>query len=116
MSKVTISDFIIAVADLFEAESRALQASTELFLQRQREAFEKSLYESGWRFGWIAAAIVTLLGALVFIGIGLYKIAEIYLPDWAAPLVIGLLLLVVSLIFGSIAAKSMKKESSGNGE
>ncbi|WP_456322373.1 hypothetical protein [Hydrogenimonas sp.] len=114
MSKVTISDFIIAVADLFEAESRALRESTAIFMQHQREAFEKSVYSSGWRLAWIFASIVTLLCALAFIGIGLYKIASVYLPDWAALFSIGALLIVASLVFARLAARSLKKEEQDN--
>jgi len=42
MAKVTVSDFIIALLDLAEAQSRAFQESAENFVNRQRKALHES--------------------------------------------------------------------------
>jgi len=103
MSKVTISDFIIAVADLVEAESRALQESASQFLHEQKKTFARSAYRSGWTLSWIFATVVTLLGALVFVSWGIYEVTLLYVSKTAAPFIVGVVLLLLSLLFAFIA-------------
>jgi len=103
MSKVTISDFIIAVADLVEAESRALQESAGLFLKEQKKAFARSAYRSGWTVAWIFASVVTLLGAVVFVSWGIYEITLLYFSKTAAPFIVGGALVLLSALFAFFA-------------
>lgn len=103
MSKVTISDFIIAVADLIEAESRALRESTSLFLQEQKRGFARSAYRSGWTVAWIFASVITLLAAVVFLGWGVFEVVSLYVSKTAAPFVVGIGLGVLSVLFAYIA-------------
>ncbi|MCF6201995.1 MAG: hypothetical protein L3J42_07745 [Hydrogenimonas sp.] len=105
MAKVTVSDFIIALLDLLEAESRALQESAELFMERQRESFKETLFKGGWMVGFIAAAIVSLLGAVGFLSWGLYRLFAIYISQSAAPFAVGMLLLLFAFLFAVLASK-----------
>lgn len=110
MSKVTISDFIIAVADLVEAESHVLQESARAFMDEQRKGLARSAYRSGWTLAWIFAAIVTLIGGVVFIGWGVYDIAALYLSKTAAPFVVGVGMLALSLLFALFARRRGKSD------
>ena len=105
MSKVTVSDFIIALMDLLEAESRAMQESAALFMQQQRHAFRETLYRGGWMVGWIVATVVALLGALGFATWGLYRLIAEYLSETAAPFVAAALLLSCAIVFARVAMK-----------
>ncbi|BBG66628.1 hypothetical protein NNO_1925 [Hydrogenimonas sp.] len=105
MAKVTISDFIIAILDLAEAESRALQESAENFMKRQREAFKESLFKNGWMAAWIAAAAAAVIGALGFFAWGFYNWFALYLSETAAPFAAGGLLLVFASVFAMLASK-----------
>ncbi len=104
MNKVTVSDFIIALMDLLEAESRALQESAALFMREQRESWRETLYRSGWMAGWIVAAVFSLIGALFFLVWGFYRIFALYISETAAPFAAGALLLVCGLVFAKLAA------------
>jgi fatty acid desaturase len=110
MSKVTISDFIIAVADLIEAESRALQESAGQFLHEQKKAFARSAYRSGWTVAWIFASVLTLLGAVVFVSWGVYEVALLYFSKTAAPFIVGGGLLLLSLLFAFFARSKGKND------
>jgi len=103
MSKVTISDFIIAVADLVEAESRALKESAGVFLEAQKKAFARSAYRSGWTVAWIFASVVMLLGAVIFVSWGVYEVAVLYFSKTAAPFIVGIGLFLLSLLFAFFA-------------
>ena len=111
MSKVTISDFIIALADLVEAESRALQESAGVFLHEQTKAFARSAYRSGWTVAWIFASVVTMLGALFFVSWGVYEFTLLYVSKTAAPFIVGVVLLLLSLLFAFFA----RNRGTGNG-
>jgi len=110
MSKVTISDFIIAVADLVEAESRTLQDSAREFIDEQKKGLARSAYRSGWTFAWIFAAVMMLLGAVVFVSWGVYEVAALYFSKTAAPFVVGIGLLAMSLFFASLARSGGKSD------
>ena len=110
MSKITISDFIIAAADLVEAESRALRESTAAFLQEQKKGFARSAYRSSWTAAWILAFVMTLMGAVVFVSWGVYKLSALYLSPLTAPFVVGGALLLLSLVFAFFARRK------GNGD
>ena len=110
MSKVTISDFIIAVADLVEAESRALQKSASEFLAEQKKVFARSAYRSGWTFAWIFASVVTLLGAVVFVSWGVYEVTALYFSKTTAPFIVGGGLLLLSLLFAFFARNKGKSD------
>ena len=104
-AKVTISDFVVALMDLLEAESRALQESAALFMEEQRESFRRTAYRSGWAVGWIVAAVLSLVGAVGFLVWGLYRLTAIYLSETAAPFVAAGLLLLSALVFGLLATR-----------
>jgi hypothetical protein len=108
MAKVTVSDFIVALMDLLEAESRALQESAALFMAEQREAFREAAYRSGWAVAWIVAAVASLLGALGFGVWGLYRLAALYLSETAAPFVAGGVLLLFAALFGTLAMRARR--------
>jgi hypothetical protein len=110
MSKVTISDFIIAVADLVEAESRALQESAGQFLEEQKKAFARSAYRSSWTFAWIFAFVVTLLGAVVFVSWGVYEVTALYFSKTTAPFIVGGGLLLLSVLFALFARNKGKRD------
>jgi len=110
MSKVTISDFIIAAADLVEAESRALQASASQFLAEQKKAFARSAYRSGWAVAWIVASVATLLGAVVFLSWGVYEVTALYVSRTAAPFIVGGGLLALSVLFALFARSKGKDD------
>jgi fatty acid desaturase len=108
MSKVTISDFIIALADLVEAESRALQESASRFLHEQKKTLAHTAYRSGWTVAWIFASVITLLGAVVFVGWGVYGVVALYVSKTAAPFIVGGVLLLLSLLFAVFARNKGK--------
>ncbi|WP_456403606.1 hypothetical protein [Hydrogenimonas sp.] len=110
MSKVTVSDFVIALLDLLDAQSRALQESAELFMLRQREALREALFASGWMVGWIVAAVAALLGALGFVTWGLYRLIALYLSETAAPFVAAALLSISALLFAWLALRMRSKD------
>jgi len=105
MSKITFSDFLIAIVDLVEAEGRALQDSTETFLRRQQMSLQEMLHRSGWMIAWIAAAIVMLLSSLGFVAWGIYSLLASHVSREAAPFLTGGFLLVVAMIFGFLARR-----------
>jgi hypothetical protein len=106
MAKVTVSDFIVALMDLLEAESRAFQESAELFMARQREALHETAYRSGWTVAWIALAVLALAGGTGFLVWGVYRIFALYLSETAAPFLAGALLLGLAALFAFLAARA----------
>ncbi len=105
MTKVTISDFIIALMDLLEAESRALERSASLFMERQRQSWRDTLYRSSWTIAWIVVATGALLGALGFGAWGMYRFLADNLSETAAPFVTAAILLLGAAFFGWIASR-----------
>lgn len=105
MTKVTLSDFIIALMDLLEAESRALQESAALFMEEQRESFRSTLYKSGWMVAWIVAAVAAMLGAVGFLTWGLYRLFAFYVSEVWAPFAAGAILLICAVLFARFAMK-----------
>ena len=105
MSKVTISDFVIALCDLAEAESRALQKSVQIFLASERQALVHTILRSGWAIGLIGAAVVSMLVALGFITWGGYILCVVYISPLAAPFIIGALWLLFALVFALTAGR-----------
>lgn len=110
MAKVTVSDFIIALLDLAEAQSRAFQESAENFVNRQRKALHESLFRSMWMGAWIVLAAAAVMGALAFFTLGFYRWLSLHLPETAAPFAAGGLLLLFALIFGFLALKLRSDE------
>ncbi len=106
MSKITVSDFIVALLDLAEAESLALAESAERFMQSQREQLERSLYKSGWMVAWIVAAVTALMGGIAFTVWGLYRLFALYLSESAAPFAAGAISLVCAAIFALLARRA----------
>lgn len=105
MSKVTVADFIIALCELAEAESRSLQQSVQLFLASERQALVQTVMRSGWAVCLIGAAVVCLLVALGFLTWGGYTLCVMYISPLAAPFIIGALWLIFALIFALLAGK-----------
>ncbi len=104
MSKVTISDFTIALFELVEAEGKALQQSIRIFLTEERLALEQTAFSSGLRVALIGAAIVSLLVALAFLSRGIYGLCVTYFSPQAAPFILGIIWLAISLVFMAAAA------------
>ncbi len=104
MSKVTISDFTIALFELVEAEGKALRQSIRIFLTEERLALEKTAFSSGLSIALIGAAILSLLIALAFLSWGIYGLCVIYISPQAAPFITGVLWLLLSLVFMAAAA------------
>ena len=105
MSKVTISDFVIALIDLVEAESRALQDNASRFMREQQAGLRNTLHQSGWMVAWIAAAVVALLGGLGFLTWALYRALASALPQTGAILIVGGVLLLVAAFFARLAMR-----------
>ncbi len=99
MSKVTISDFAIALFELAEAEGKNLQKTVSLFLATERQALEQTAFRSGKSVALLGAAVISLLAALGFLSWGIYILAAIYVSPLAAPFITCGLWLVVSLVF-----------------
>ncbi len=108
MSKVTISDFTIALFELVEAEGKALRQSIRLFLTEERLALTESAFNSGLSIALAGAAILSLLIALGFLTWGIYGLCVTYISPQAAPFLTGVLWLAISLVF-MIAAGRRKK-------
>ncbi len=105
MSRVTISDFAIALFDLAEAEARALQESARAFLRAERQGLEAALWRSGIGLMLAGAALCSLLAGLGFISWGVYLLVALYLAPGAAPFVTGGLWLFIGLGFGVAAGR-----------
>ena len=104
MSKVTISDFVIALCELAEAESRSLQ----IFLASERRSLVRTLRNSGWGLGLIGAAIVSLLLGLGFLTWGGYILCVIFISPLAAPFIVGGIWVCCALIFALLAHRRMR--------
>ncbi len=105
MGKVTISDFIVALLDLAEAESRAFADSAERFMLNQREQLERTLFKSGWMLAWIFAAVLALMGAVSFSVWGIYRLFALYVSETVAPFAAGAILLVCAAVFAVFALR-----------
>ena len=108
MNKVTISDFVIALVDLLEAESRALQENASRFMREQRDTLRETLYQGGWMVAWIAAAVVALLGGLGFLCWSLYRFLAGFIPETGARLIVGGVLLAVAFLFSRLAMRKKR--------
>ena len=109
MSKVTISDFAIALFELAEAEGKNPQESVQGFLATERQALENTAMRSGLAVALIGAAIVGLLAALGFLSWGVYVLSAAFVAPLAAPFITGALWLLISLAF--LLAASRKKSN-----
>ncbi len=105
MSKVTISDFVIALIDLIEAESRALQDNASRFMQEQQTELRNTFHQGGWMVAWIAAAVVALLSGLGFLTWALYRALASVIPQTGAILIVGGVLLLVAVVFARLAMR-----------
>ncbi len=103
MSRVTISEFAIALFDLAEAEARTLQESARTFLASERQALAESAWRGGMALVLAGAAVISLLAGLGFMSWGVYLLTAAYLSPLVAPFVTGLLWLLVGLGFAMAA-------------
>ncbi len=110
MSKVTISDFTIALFELVEAEGKALRQSIRVFLTEERLALEKTAFCSGLSLALVGAAILSLLIALGFLSWGIYELCVAYISPQAAPFITGVLWLAISLAFMTAVGRRKKNE------
>ncbi len=108
MNKVSISDFIIAIFDLVEAEGRAFRDTASIFIQKQQINFKKTLIQSSWIIGLIFTAIICILGAVVFFVYGCYELFLTFLPTFVTPFAITALLLILAAIFSYFVLSKMK--------
>ncbi len=99
MSRVTISDFAIALFELAEAEGKNLQQQVSLFLATERQAIENTALRSGRAIALLCAAVCSLLAALAFLSWGVYLLAAAYISPLAAPFITCGLWLLISLGF-----------------
>jgi hypothetical protein len=107
MSKVSISEFVIAVFDLVEAEGRTLKDSAAVFIENQQINLKKTISKSSWIVGLIFIAIACILAAIAFFIFGCYKVFLIFLPAFIAPFAVSLLLLVIAGIFSYFALRKV---------
>jgi len=105
MNKVTISDFVIALIDLLEAESRALQENASRFMREQQTSLKETLYRGGWMVAWIAAAVVALLGGIGFLSWALYRFLASVMPETGAMLIVGGAYLLIAALFARLAMR-----------
>ncbi len=110
MNKINISDFIIAIFDLVEAEGRALRDTATVFIQKQQINFKKTIAQSSWVIGFIFISIICILCAIAFFIYGCYEVFLTFLPTFLVPFIITILLLVLAGIFSYIALSKMKNE------
>jgi len=110
MSKVTISDFTIALFELAEAEGKALRKTVRIFLTEERQALEKTAFRSGLSMALVGAAIFSLLVALGFLSWGIYGLCVTYIFPPAAPFITGALWLAAALVFIIAAGRRKKNE------
>jgi fatty acid desaturase len=103
MSQVTISDFVIALCELAEAESRSLQKSVQIFLASERQALSQTILDSSWMIALIGAAVFCLLVALGFITWGGYILCVDYISPIYAPFIMGGAWLLFALVFALLA-------------
>lgn len=99
MSKVTISDFAIALFELAEAEGKNLQETISLFLASERKALENSAFRSGKSVALLGAAVISLLAALGFLSWGIYMLAAVFVSPLSAPFITCGFWLLISLVF-----------------
>ena len=105
MNKITISDFVIALIDLLEAESRALQENASRFMREQQATLKTTLYQGGWMVAWIAAAVVALLGGLGFLSWALYRFLATLVPETGAIVIVGVVFLLIAFLFSRLAMR-----------
>jgi hypothetical protein len=108
MNKVSISDFVIAIFDLVEAEGRTFRDTAAIFIQKQQINFKKIISQSSWMIGLIFIAIICILGAIVFFIYGCYELFLIFLPAFVVPFAIAVLLLILAGIFSYFALLKIK--------
>jgi uncharacterized membrane protein len=102
MSKVTISDFILAISDLIEAQSKELQKEWGEFFEKQRRGIKNTFASLSLI---IVFAFLLLFGFLAF-AFATYKLLAIFMPDFAAMYIISIFFFVVAFII----FKSTKNE------
>jgi len=102
MSKVTISDFLLAVSDLIEAQSAALREEWSEFFKNER----KKLNVLSKNFVFLAVfGVMFVLGFSVFC-FGLYMLLSKYIPNYIAAFIISILFFIAAIYF----AKRVKNE------
>jgi len=93
VSRTTLSDFIIALLDLAEAEGRLLR---------------HSVTRTGWSLALIGVAAALLLGALLMMLWALYQFLQVRLGEPGAALLTGLAMLVPAAL-AAAAAQWLKR-------
>ncbi|WP_028584863.1 hypothetical protein [Desulfogranum mediterraneum] len=99
MSRVSLSDYLIALCDLAEVEGKALQEGFRSFLAAERQGVEELLYRSSRIIARRWAALLCLLVALGYLSWGAYLVCASYISPLAAPFIIGSLWLLFGLLF-----------------
>ncbi len=92
MSRTTLSDFIIALLDLLEAEGRALR---------------HAVTRTGWSLAFIVVTAALLLGALALMLWAFYQFLEPRLGAPAASLITGLAMLIPAAL-AAVTAQWLK--------
>ncbi len=110
MNKITISDFIIAVFDLVEAEGKAFKDNANSFLEIQQQNIRKNIIKSLWTASFIFITLLSTISAIVFFIFGCYKLLTIYVSSILAPFLVTAILIVIALIFGYFATKKSNYE------
>jgi len=96
MSKVSVSDFIIAVSDLIEAQSSELQKSWSEFFDKERSKNVKLFF----KIGLIAVfSFLILLGFITFL-YATYLLLSKFIPQYLAVYIISGLFFIITLFLG----------------
>ena len=107
MSRVTLSDFVVSLCDLAEAEGRTLQKSVQDFMSSERQAVQSMLLRSGSVVVLTGAAIFCVLAALVCFTWGIYTVCSMYISPVAAPFITAGVWLIGALVFLFLAKGSV---------
>jgi hypothetical protein len=92
--KVTLSDFILAVSDLVEVQSKELQKEWRAFFENERKAFYKT-FKKLIIFTFAMSAM--FFGFLLFL-YGTYILLLTFIPKFVAIYIISFAMFVVSFL------------------
>lgn len=92
MSKVTVSDFILALSDLIEAQSKELQKEWSAFFDVQRKKFQLTFASLAF---FIVFAFLIIFGIVSF-AYASFLLLKIFMPSFVAMYVISAFFFIVA--------------------